>query len=908
MHVYEARRRYNIETNGEFIEILKKLGIDVKDAKSSLSPDELEIIDKHFNKDKEQKSSKKTSSKSEEEEKAQQLVIVNKATHPEEKEEKEEESTLKNKKKRKPKIKAKAKHVVGSSVVKKKESKAKKVKVKAHISKDEDKTEKDKATHPEEKAQVKQKTEVEKPKDKDVKKETDIKKSEQKNIEKQNQKEIKEDKKPEQKKKEIKKISKDGRNKNIEKDSKRKDNSHKKIKLNKHGQQKKIITEKHDKKEDYKKSKKYKEKRYKDESSDKKSKSIEQIRYKEEINKKQKRHPRDKATKKHEKTMPKEKEFKLKKKKPKEVKFNIPESIEITETISVSDLAKKMNIKSSVLISKFMSMGELVTVNQIIDSDTAQLIADEFNCKAKVISLYDETLIEEEKDDEEDLKPRSPIVTVMGHVDHGKTKLLDASRSTNKIASEFGGITQHIGAYKVKVNDDQEIVFLDTPGHEAFTSMRMRGTEVTDIVVLVVAADDGVMPQTLEAVNHAKSAEVPIIVAINKIDSPGSNPDRVKTQLSELNLVPDTWGGDTFMVEISALKHLNIDQLLDTILFVAEDKDLKANPNKMASGTVIESKIDPGRGPVATVIIQTGTLKIGSHFVAGVYKGKVRAMFDDKGKAIKEAPPSTPVEVLGIDGVPEAGDPFQAVEEERMARQVSSKRQEYKRHEAAKNVSHVTLDTLFGAIEDGQVKELNLIVKGDVQGSVEALKEYFEKLSDLNKEIRVVVVHAATGGINESDVLLASASSAIIIGFNVRANMKAAELASKEEIEIRRYTVIYDAVEDVKAAMEGMLSPVQKEEVIGQLEIRDTFKISKLGTIAGCHVTNGYITKKSKVRIIRNDVVIYTGEISSLKRFKDDVMEVKEGFECGLSIAKFNDIKVGDHIEAFVIKEVARKL
>jgi translation initiation factor IF-2 len=449
---------------------------------------------------------------------------------------------------------------------------------------------------------------------------------------------------------------------------------------------------------------------------------------------------------------------------------------------------------------------------------------------------------------------------------------------------------------------------LDTPGHEAFTSMRMRGAKVTDIVVLVVAADDGVMPQTVEAINHAKSANVPIIVAINKIDSAGSNPDRVKQQLAEYELLADTWGGDVFMVEISALKHQNIDQLLDTILLVAEDLQLKADPGKLAIGTVIESKIDPGRGPVATVIIQTGTLKISSYFVAGAYKGKVRAMFDDKGKAITEAPPSTPVEVLGIDGVPEAGDPFHEVKDEKVAKQYSAKRQEYKRQEAAKKVTKVTLDTLFGAIEDGYVKELNIVIKGDVQGSVEALKDYLEKLSGKNKEVRVAVKHAATGGINERDVSLASVSDAIIIGFNVRANPKAMELAFKENVEIRRYNVIYDAVEDIKAAMEGLLSPEKKEEVVGQLEIRETYKISKIGTIAGCYVTNGYINRNSKVRIIRDDIVVYTGTISSLKRFKDDVSEVKEGFECGLSVDKYNDIKVNDIIEVFEIREFARKL
>lgn len=902
MHVYELRRKYNDNTNNsynnkEFIELLDSLGIKEKKATSSLSEDEIKKVNDYFNKN----SNSSEDSKPDIEEKNQdtKLLIVNKGKKEEEEEPKKKKKPLKVKK-------AKAKHIVGSPVVKKKVVK------KAVIHKTENKKE-------ENKEESKNDNIKEVLKDNDN--ETNLNTIEA--IEDKIEESDKGFKKSIDNKKEEKTFKEHDKNKS-EKDDHKKNKSNdkssdkdsKKGKTHRREKVKKIILSKHgngikkeyrkddkdkkdnrDKKDDFRKNKKFKKEAIKPE-----------ITSEETFAQKPKRNYKDKATKKREKTQPEEKSFQLKKKKPKEKTFKVPDTIEITETISVADLAKKMNIKSNILIAKFMQMGELVTINQVIDSDTAQLIADEFDCKVKVISLLDETKIEEEKDDEKDLVERSPIVTVMGHVDHGKTKLLDAIRSTNKVDSEFGGITQHIGAYKIKTSKDREVVFLDTPGHEAFTSMRKRGAKVTDIVVLVVAADDGVMPQTVEAINHAKSAEVPIIVAINKIDTPGANVEKVKTRLSEFNLIADDWGGDTYMVEVSALKKININDLLETILFKAEELELKANPNKLAVGSIIESKIDPGRGPVATVIVQAGTLKIGSIFVAGVYKGKVRAMFDDNGKAIEEAGPSTPVEVLGIDGVPEAGDPFQEVNEEKYAKQISSKRQSYKRHEEAMSVTHVTLDTLFGAIEDGKVKELNLIVKADVQGSVEALKEYFEKLSTINKEVRVSVKHSATGGINESDVLLASASGAIIIGFNVRANQKAADLAIEEGIEIRRYNVIYDAVEEIKAAMEGLLPPEQKENIIGQLEVRDTFKISKIGTIAGCYVTNGYITRHSKVRLIRDDVVVYDGTLGSLKRFKNDVAEVREGFECGLSIDKFNDLKVGDIIEAYIIKEVARKL
>lgn len=916
MRVYEIAKQYEM-SNKELMKILENLGIEASNAKSSLSPDDINIVNKFFNEEVKNKSSNVKDEESQNN--SVHLLVVNKAH-------KGTESTTK-KKKRTFKVKAKAKHVVGSAVVKHKETTAKKVivhKVQPLQEETKENIEAETKIKDEKISTISTKEEITKNfvKEQDSSKVKDKNEIEQivKNSESVENSKIETKKNTHTDKKEKVDFkfekSSDSRNKNFEKKNhkkfekknqtqEKKDGGSKKIILNK-GHHKKVTNKEHITVKRKEFDRKFGDKREKDKFKDKKTSN--KFTSDDSFTTKNVRRSRGKATIKHEKTQIQEKEFHIRKKKSVEQKFNIPESIDIPETILVADLAKKMNIKSNVLIAKFLGMGELVTINQVIDAETAQLIADEFNCKVNIISLYEETVIEEETDKKENLISRPPIVTIMGHVDHGKTKLLDAIRSTNVVDSEFGGITQHIGAYKIRTDNGQDIVFLDTPGHEAFTSMRMRGAKVTDIVILVVAADDGVMPQTVEAINHAKSAKVPIIVAINKMDSPGASPDRVKQQLADYDLLADTWGGDIFMIEISALKHLNIEQLLETILFVSEDLDLKADPSKLAVGTVIESKIDPGRGPVATVIIQTGTLKISSHFVAGIYKGKVRAMFDDKGKTIKEADPSTPVEVLGIDGVPEAGDPFHEVKDDKTAKQYSIKRQEYKRHEAAKRFTKVTLDTLFGAIEDGYVKELNLIVRGDVQGSVEALKDYFKKLSEINKEVRVVVIHSGTGGINESDVLLASASNSIIIGFNVRANIKAAELANREKVEIRKYNIIYNVVEDIKAAMEGLLTPEKTENVTGQLEIREVFKISRIGAIAGCYVTNGYIKRNAKVRLIRNDIVIYTGNISSLKRFKDDVSQVKEGFECGLTIEKFNDIKVSDVVEAFEIKEVARKL
>src|SRR5574344_131232 len=584
----------------------------------------------------------------------------------------------------------------------------------------------------------------------------------------------------------------------------------------------------------------------------------------------------------------------------------VPKQIDIMETISVSDLAKKMNLKASEIIGKLMSMGMMVTINQTIDSDTATIVASEYNCEVHLVSLYDETVIESDKGEDTGLLPRPPIVTVMGHVDHGKTKTLDAIRNTNVAADEAGGITQKIGAYQVSTPKGM-ITFLDTPAHAAFTLMRARGAPITAIVVLVVAADDGVMPHTLKALHHAKDAKVPIIVAVNKIDKPEANPERVMTQLAEQGLTPEAWGGDTQYVNISALKHIGIDELLDAILLQAEVLELKAQYDCRAEGKVIESRVDQGRGVVATVIVERGTLRTGDPFVAGIYSGRVRAIFNDRGQKIDEATPSMPVEVLGIESMPNAGDPFQVTETEKEAREFSAKRQELKRFEDAKAVKKVTLDNLYSTIEQSEVKEFKVIIKADLQGSAEALKTSLEKLS--TKDIRLVVIHSSAGAINESDVTLAAAdSNAIIIGFNVRPTPKAKLLADQEKVDIRKYNIIYKCVEEITQAMEGMLKPDTKEETTGTLEIRNTFKVPKVGTIAGCYVTDGIIKRSSSVNVIRDGVVKYTGKLASLKRFKDDAKEVKAGFECGVGIENWQDLQVGDQLEAFEYVEVARKL
>lgn len=580
--------------------------------------------------------------------------------------------------------------------------------------------------------------------------------------------------------------------------------------------------------------------------------------------------------------------------------------IKIGNTISVKDFSEKTGKTVAEIIKKLLLLGIVATINQELDYDTAALIADEFGIKIeKAIDKNDEELLlNDVEDKEEDLKPRPPVVTIMGHVDHGKTSLLDAIRQTNVIATEAGGITQHIGAYMVNV-EGRKIAFLDTPGHEAFTAMRARGAKVTDIAVLVVAADDGVMPQTIEAINHAKAANVTIIVAINKIDKPGANPDKVKQELTEHGLLPEDWGGDTICVPVSAKKKIGIENLLEMILLVAEMQELKANPNRKAKGTVIEAKLDKNRGPVATVLVQNGTLNIGDFFVVGNTHGKVRTMMDEKGKNLKKAGPSTPVEITGLHEVPDAGDIFIVVEDEKTAKQISDKRKEKYREEHLQSGQKVSLDDLFSQIQAGKVKELNIIVKADVQGSVEAVKQSLERLS--NNEVKIKAIHGGVGAITETDVMFASASNAIIIGFNVRPQPAAISLAERDKVDIRLYRVIYDAIEDIESAMKGMLEPEYREVVLGHAEVRAIFKASSIGTIAGCYVTDGKIIRNNDVRVVRDGVVIYEGKISSLKRFKDDAREVNTGFECGITLERFNDIKEGDIIESFTMEAVPRK-
>ncbi|MGA2545680.1 MAG: translation initiation factor IF-2 [Rectinemataceae bacterium] len=583
----------------------------------------------------------------------------------------------------------------------------------------------------------------------------------------------------------------------------------------------------------------------------------------------------------------------------------IPKEIDIMESISVSELAKKMNIKPAELIAKLMALGVMATINQKIDADTASILAEEYGCAVHIVSLYDETVIEKADDKPEDLIHRGPIVTVMGHVDHGKTKLLDAIRKTDVVSGEFGGITQHIGAYQVETPKGR-ITFLDTPGHAAFTKMRARGADITDIVVLVVAANDGVMPQTREAIDHAKAAKVPIIVAINKVDLPEANVDRVKTQLSELGLQPEEWGGTTIFCAISALKKQGISELLDAILLQAEVLELTANHLRRAEGKVIESRIDQGRGIVATVIAQRGTLRIGDSFVAGIFPGKVRALFNDKGERIDEAPPSMPVEVIGFEGMPNAGDPFEAVVDEKFARAISDKRQELKKYEESKNVKKVTLDNLYSTIKAGDVQELKVVIKSDVQGSAEALRGLLEKLS--TGEVRLNVLRAAAGAITEDDVMLASTSDAIVIAFNVRPSPAAKLLADREKVDIRKYNIIYRAEEEIRRAMEGMLAPELKEQEIGKVEVREIFKVPKIGSIAGSFVLEGAVRRNCQVRVIRDSVEVFHGKLNSLRRFKDDAKEVLAGFECGIGIEDFNDFKVGDVFEVFETIEIARTL
>ena len=579
--------------------------------------------------------------------------------------------------------------------------------------------------------------------------------------------------------------------------------------------------------------------------------------------------------------------------------------IEIPESITVKDLASEMKKTTAEVIKKLLGYGIMATINNEIDFDTAYLVAQEFgiNATKKETVTEEDILFDDSEDKEEDLQTRPPVIVVMGHVDHGKTSLLDAIRKTNVIEGEAGGITQAIGAYKVKVNG-REITFLDTPGHEAFTAMRARGAQITDIAILVVAANDGVKPQTVEAINHAKSAGIPIIVAINKIDLPDANVEKVKQELMAYDLVPEEWGGDTIFVPISARNNQNIDQLLEMVLLEADVLELKANPNKQSKGTVIEARLDKSKGAIATMLVQRGTLDVGDTIVVGSSIGRIRAMKDDKGKNVKSAGPSTPVEIMGLTEVPEAGDTFYEVKNEKMAKHLIERRRRQARENAINNTTKVTLDNLFSQMEEGKLKVLNLIVKADVQGSVEAVKQSLEKL--VNEEVRVKVIHSAVGAVNQSDVTLAKVSNAIIIAFNVRPDSTAKEMAEKDEIEIKQYSIIYQAIEDVEAAMKGMLAPKYEEKIIGNAEVRQIFKISNVGTIAGAYVLSGKVERNAGVRVIRENVVIHDGHLATLKRFKDDAKEVTKGFECGIQIENYNDIKEGDIIEAYIMEEIKR--
>ncbi len=577
--------------------------------------------------------------------------------------------------------------------------------------------------------------------------------------------------------------------------------------------------------------------------------------------------------------------------------------LKVTEFVTVNEVATMMDVSTTQIISACMSLGMMVTMNQRLDAETLSIVADEFGYEVEFVTADIEEAIEVDEDSPEDLKSRAPIVTVMGHVDHGKTSLLDYIREENVIAGESGGITQHIGAYGVTLESGQKITFLDTPGHEAFTAMRARGAQVTDIAIIVIAADDDIMPQTKEAISHAQAAGVPLVFAINKIDRPTANPDKIKEGLAQMNLLVEDWGGKIQSHDISAKTGQGVKDLLEKVLLEAELLELKANPDKLANGTVVEAFLDKGRGYVSTILVQAGTLKIGDYVLAGTCSGKVKAMQDERGKNIKKAGPATPISILGLDGAPQAGDKFNVLDDEKEAKQIAAKRSQLQREQSVRTQRHITLDEIGRRIALGDFQELNIILKGDVDGSVEALTDSFQKLS--TDEIQVNIIHKGVGAITESDVLLASASDAIIIGFNVRPMGNARDIADKEEIDIRMYSIIYDAINDLKDAMEGMLSPEMKEEITGTAEIRETFKISKIGTIAGCMVTTGKIFRNSQIRLIRDGVVIFTGELASLKRFKDDVKEVSKGYDCGLQVKNYNDIRVGDVVEAF--QEVAVK-
>lgn len=599
--------------------------------------------------------------------------------------------------------------------------------------------------------------------------------------------------------------------------------------------------------------------------------------------------------------------FQIEERKP-QVQLIVPrkKTLKLQEGATVKEFAELISVKLSDVIKKFMEMGYMPTINQPVDTDAALLIAESFGVKLELSAVEEDTVDIEAPEDIGTKLPRPPVITIMGHVDHGKTSLLDAIRETKVTETEAGGITQHIGAYKVNLKN-KDIVFLDTPGHEAFTSMRARGAKVTDIVVLVVAADDGVMSQTVEAINHAKAANVPIVVAINKIDKPEANLSKVRNELSERGIISEEWGGQNIFVEVSAKKRIGIEQLLEMILLQAEVMELKANPDKKARGTIIEAKLDKGRGPVATVLVQSGTLKIGDAFLAGIHSGKVRALIDDSGKRIVEAGPSTPVEVIGFSDVPSSGDIFTVVEDEKRARQIALARQQKQKLAEIARTRKLTLDELYAKIKEGEIRELYIIIKGDVQGSVEAMKDALENIT--HPQVKVKVIHSSVGGINESDVMLATASSAIIIGFSVRPELKASQVAEKEGVDIRLYNVIYEAIEDVKKALEGLLEPTLREKILGRAEVRQVFPISRIGTVAGCYVLDGSISRTSDgLRIIRDNIVVYEGKISSLKRFKEDVKEVQTGYECGIMIENFNDLKVGDIIENYIIEKIAAKL
>ena len=580
-------------------------------------------------------------------------------------------------------------------------------------------------------------------------------------------------------------------------------------------------------------------------------------------------------------------------------------TLKVTEFVTVSELATMMNVPPTEVITACMNLGLMVSINQRLDAEALVVVAEEFGFKVEFVAVEIQEAIDTEEDSEEDLVPRPPVVAVMGHVDHGKTSLLDNIRNANVIAGEAGGITQHIGAYSVKLDDGRRITFLDTPGHEAFTAMRARGAKVTDVAIIIVAADDNVMPQTVEAINHATAAGVPMVFAINKIDKPGANPEKIKEELSAMNYLVEDWGGKYQSQEISAKKGINLDKLLDKVLLEAEFLDLKANPNRKAQGVVIESTLDKGRGYVATVLVQNGTLRVGDVMLSGVYTGKVKAMFNERGTRVTEAPPSTPVLVLGLNGAPQAGDTFNVMDDERSARDIASKREQLQRMQGLRTQKHITLDEIGRRIAIGNFKELNIIIKGDVDGSIEAMADSLIKLS--KDEVQVNVIHKAVGPISESDVLLAAASNAVIVGFQVRPSAAARKLAEKEEIEIRLYSIIYDAINDIKDAIEGMLAPVMKEEIVCSVEVMETFKITKVGTVAGCLVREGKITRNTNIRVIRDGIVVYTGKLGSLKRFKDDVKEVTTGLECGLNIENYNDVRVGDIIEGYEQVEVKRK-